>query len=86
MAPLEAMACGTPVVAVAEGGVKETMIHGITGLTTTRDVNRFAGSLDYLLSNNTNRQRMGQAGINYVREQWSWQKAIDQLEAQFSNV
>ncbi|MCA1732686.1 MAG: glycosyltransferase, partial [Acidobacteria bacterium] len=30
--PLEAMASGTPVVSIAEGGVKESVIDGITGI------------------------------------------------------
>ena len=30
-APLEANACGTPVIAVAEGGVRETIIHEKNG-------------------------------------------------------
>ena len=30
-APLEANACGTPVVALAEGGVKETVVTGVNG-------------------------------------------------------
>ncbi len=32
IAPVEAMACGTPVIAWSRGGCSETVIHGITGI------------------------------------------------------
>ena len=32
LTPLEANACGVPIVAVAEGGVRETVIDGVTGI------------------------------------------------------
>jgi len=31
MSPVESMACGTPVIGVDEGGLKETIIDGKTG-------------------------------------------------------
>ncbi len=37
LVPLEAMACGRPVVAVAEGGFVENIEHGITGFLTPRE-------------------------------------------------
>ncbi|NLP05418.1 glycosyltransferase family 4 protein [Candidatus Fermentibacteria bacterium] len=37
MVPLEAMACGRPVVAVAEGGFVENIEHGVTGFLTPRE-------------------------------------------------
>ncbi|RAP48958.1 MAG: glycosyl transferase, partial [Methanosphaera sp. rholeuAM74] len=48
--PLEAMACGTPVVAVKEGGIKETVIHNKTGLLTQRDEKAFARAITTLSS------------------------------------
>ena len=30
--PVEAQACGTPVICLGKGGTKETVIHGITGI------------------------------------------------------
>jgi glycosyltransferase involved in cell wall biosynthesis len=32
IAPLEAMACGTPVIALGRGGVRETVVDGLTGI------------------------------------------------------
>lgn len=32
MSPLESMACGTPVIGVNDGGLKETIIDGKTGI------------------------------------------------------
>jgi glycosyltransferase involved in cell wall biosynthesis len=32
IAPVEAMACGVPVIAFNQGGVRETVIEGVTGL------------------------------------------------------
>jgi glycosyltransferase involved in cell wall biosynthesis len=40
LAPLEAGACGLPVVAVAEAGVRETVVDGITGSLTGPTVRR----------------------------------------------
>jgi len=37
LAPLEANACGTPVIAIAEGGVKETIVDGINGYLVSDD-------------------------------------------------
>ncbi len=83
MAPLEALACGTPVVAVGEGGVRETVLDGVTGWLVGRDVEAFAHSLESLLSDDKARHRMGQAGIDCVRRHWTWEHAIDSLEEEF---
>lgn len=83
MAPLEAMACGTPVVAVAEGGVRETVLDGITGWLVERDRDAFAARLEMLLSNEKLRLHMGQAGVEYVRKNWTWGRAVDRLEREF---
>ncbi len=36
LVPLEAMSCGTPIVAVKEGGVRESVIHNKTGILTRK--------------------------------------------------
>lgn len=83
MAPLEAMACGTPVVAVGEGGVRETVLNGQTGYLVERDSEIFAAKLEALLSNHKEQKRLGAAGIDYVRKKWTWPQAVDRLEEQF---
>lgn len=80
LAPLEAMACGTPVVAVAEGGVRETVPDGVAGWLVRRDPDEFAGKLESLMCDRDMRLRMGQAGVEYVRSNWTWQRAVDTLE------
>jgi len=81
MAPLEALACGTPVVAVAEGGVRETVIDDETGWLTERDEQIFAERLESLLADDAARDRMGRTGIARVRETWNWDRAVDELES-----
>lgn len=80
MAPLEAMACGCPVVAVAEGGVRETVGSDSPGMTTSRDSADFAAQLEALLADDSERQRLGEAGVEYVRRSWTWDRAVDLLE------
>lgn len=80
LAPLEAMACGTPVVAVAEGGVKETVLDGSTGFLTPRDPTRFAQRVMELLSDNTRRHEMSEASVQYAREKWQLNSSVEQIE------
>ena len=47
--PLEANACGLPVIAVAEGGVRETVIDGINGLLVEPDPQSMAEAIEHLM-------------------------------------
>ena len=49
LSAVESMACATPVVAVNEGGFKETVVHNQTGLLLPRDAQMFAKKLQGLL-------------------------------------
>ncbi len=79
LAPLEAMACGTPVIAVGECGVIETVPNGVAGYLVERDLKIFAEKLESLLSNEDTRYRMGDAGIDYINKLWDWEQAITKL-------
>ena len=80
LVPLEAMACGKPVVGVDEGGVRETVVHNHTGLLVERDACMFGKAIQSLLENPELAGSYGMNGRRHVIENWSWEKAVDQLE------
>lgn len=80
-APLEANACGLPIVAVAEGGIRETVVDGVNGLLTEEDERAFAAAVDRLVSDPALRLRLGDNGRRMVLEHWSQEAAVERLEA-----
>jgi len=80
LVPLEAMACGTPVVGVREGGVPETVRHGETGLLVERHPEALAQAIRRLLDDSALARRMGEQGRRYVSERWGWSQAVAALE------
>src|SRR5699024_813024 len=60
--PLEAMACGVPVVATAVGGQTDSVVDGVTGaLVPPRDPDALAATLRGLLGDPARRARLGAA-------------------------
>ena len=49
LAPLEANACGLPVVAVTEGGVRETILDQVNGLLVEHDARSMAEAIQHLM-------------------------------------
>ncbi len=84
--PLESMACGTPVVGVAEGGVRESVLHNQTGYLTDRDPQEFAGAILALLEDKQTRQRFGANSLQHVRDHWTWDNTITSLEKYFHSA
>jgi len=72
--PIEAMACGVPVVASAVGGMIDTVVDGVTGLhVPPRDSAALAGALEHLLARPELRRRFGLAGARRARERYGWE-------------
>lgn len=86
LAPVEAMACGTPVVAVKEGGVRETVVPNETGILTDRDEGEFAAAVNQLLENEELRKRMGDRGVEVVRSFWTLEKAGARLASHLNRA
>jgi glycosyltransferase involved in cell wall biosynthesis len=80
LVPLEAMACGTPVVAVAEGGVRESVIHDQTGVLVERDPVRFAVAVRRVVDDPAFAAQLGAAGRAHALEHWSWDRAVATFE------
>ncbi len=77
--PLEAMACGTPVVGVKEGGLRESILHNKTGLLTQRDEKDFAKAVIKLMQDKQLWNRFSQTGIRYIDSVWTLEKAGERL-------
>jgi D-inositol-3-phosphate glycosyltransferase len=73
--PLEAMACGRPVVAAAVGGLVDTVVDGVTGVhVPPRRPDELATVLRSLLDDPRGRANLGTAGVDRVRCHYSWQR------------
>ena len=71
--PLEAMACGKPVVGADVGGLKDTVIHGTTGwLVPPRQPGRLARAISSLLEDEAIRTRFGMAAADWVATRFDW--------------
>jgi phosphatidylinositol alpha-1,6-mannosyltransferase len=80
MVYLEAAACGLPVVAGSSGGAPDAVLDRRTGVVVDgRSVSAVARELTTLLGDADRRARWGAAGREWVRQQWSWQRAVGDL-------
>ncbi len=83
VAALEAMAAGLPVIASSAGGIAELVVDAETGwLVPPADVESLASRLRSLLCNPALRKRMGEAGRNRVRNQFS----LDSMTQSFAQL
>ena len=83
---LEAMACGTPIIGVREGGIREVILHEKTGLLVDRDPQEIAAAILRVLQDAAFSHQLQEAGREYVCEQWTWEKSFERLSGHFSAV
>ncbi|HEY9268325.1 MAG TPA: glycosyltransferase [Methylotenera sp.] len=68
---LEAMAQGTPVVAIAELGTASILIEGQGALIAPDNIERFADKVHYLLKYPEDRYELGKAALKYATDNWT---------------
>ncbi|HEY3708997.1 MAG TPA: glycosyltransferase family 4 protein [Amycolatopsis sp.] len=80
---LEASATGLPVVAGTSGGAPEAVLDEVTGhVVDGRDVGQLRETLAALLTDPVRARRMGEAGRDWVKENWRW----DTMAARLSGL
>jgi len=84
-APIEAGACGTAVVAIAEAGVRETVFDGETGFL-AEDIDEFAHRLGQVAGEPELADRLGRGGLRRARETWSLEGAAERLAKHLEQV
>lgn len=85
--PVEAMACGLPVVGSDTGGIRTTVVHGKTGyLIPPKDPDMLAERLAHLAANPALRDRMGTAGRLRARRLYTWQRVGQDLRTVYQRV
>jgi D-inositol-3-phosphate glycosyltransferase len=87
MVPLEAMACGVPVIASAVGGHLDTVLDGRTGaLVPPRDPAALAQRLRELLADPARLVAMGSAAATHARSRYGWGHIASETELLYRQV
>jgi len=87
MVPLEAMACGVPVVASAVGGHLDTVVDGRTGvLIPARDAGALAQRLRELLADPARLTAIGSAAAVRAHSRYGWDRIADDTERLYRQV
>ncbi len=78
--PLEAMACGTPVIGSNVGGIKYSVVHGETGyLVPPDDADALAARLAELYANPDAIKQLGRNAIRRVNAKFRWERVTRSL-------
>ena len=85
--PLEAMACGTPVVGADVGGIRYSVADGETGaLVPPNDPDALAARLADLYSDPARLKALGRNAIRRVHGQFTWQKVARSIAGCYEQV
>jgi D-inositol-3-phosphate glycosyltransferase len=83
--PLEAMACGTPVIGADVGGIKFSVVNGETGYLVPPDSPvALADRLSLLLGDETLLAQMGENALKHVQRGFTWEKIAEEMIALYN--
>ena len=86
MVPIEAMACGTPVIGAREGGPTESIIDGATGFLIDPKPDTCAKAIETLMDDAQLREEIGRSAVEHVRKNWTWESAVERFERHLYEV
>jgi glycosyltransferase involved in cell wall biosynthesis len=87
LSALEAMSCGTPVVATNVGGVSEVVEHGRTGLLAgAGDLDAYAGHVRSLLFDRDRARALGLAAREVAVARFARERVIERYEALYQRL
>lgn len=84
--PLEAGACETPVVAVAEGGLRETVRPGVNGYLIQRSEDECAEAVSRCLADADAARHLGRRAREEILANWTWDRVVESLEKELTAV
>jgi D-inositol-3-phosphate glycosyltransferase len=85
--PVEAMACGTPVIGANVGGIKHTVVDNETGyLVPARDPQAVADCLLALYRDPEKLKRFSQQALKRVNECFTWQKVGERMAGYYEQL
>jgi len=85
--PLEAMACGTPVIGSNVGGIKYSVIDGKTGfLVEPNEPESLAEKIDILINTPSLLSSLGKAAFIHVNSTFTWRKVANQISEIYESV
>ena len=85
--PLEAMACGTPVIGANVGGIKYSVIDGKTGLLVApKDPEQLADRIRLLINNPDLRSSLGKEALLHVNKMFTWKKVADKMDKVYESI
>lgn len=84
--PIEAAATGVPAVVVAEGGMKETVLDGVTGWVTEPTPQHLGAALAECWADPDEAARRGARGREVAVARWSLPAAVERLERHLAYV
>lgn len=80
LTPLEAMACGVPVVAADVGAFSELIVEGETGTIVERDnLQAMVDATAQLMDDDVRREAAGRAGVDHIRKNFQLEREAENL-------